>query len=295
MKYILHIFSLSFLAIFTSCSNNDEPEHRVFMQPASITSTDANGWNQSFDYDEYGRIVSWTETSNSENETTCSALFDYSDENTINVTSVDDFLNGEKRYYQETIKLINGRASESEGTFISEVNGNSQLRKTYRLAFEYDNSNHLAVVKHSEVVGIGTDIKEGAWDKAWSWENYLIWEDGNLKEFEDYQGHATVYRTTKYEYYVYATEYPLITPIIINNNHHTPLVMQGIFGSNPINLIKASTIFDDGGNLDLSRQYAYEFEDARIIGYTETNTYNTAFSKSISYSVNWTENFKPAP
>ena len=92
MKYILHIFSLSLFTILFSCSNNDEPEHRVFMQPASIASSDANGWNQSFDYDEYGRIVSWTETSNSTNETTCSAHFDYSDENTINVTSVDDFL-----------------------------------------------------------------------------------------------------------------------------------------------------------------------------------------------------------
>lgn len=289
MKYLLYIFSVLFFAICASCSNNDEPECQVFMQPASITSTDANGWNQTFEYDEYGRIVSWTQISNSTEGFAYSAHFDYSDKNTIEVTSEEDFLNGDKRYYHETIQLINGRASKSEGTFIYEMNGNPILRKTYRLEFEYDNSNHLTVVNHCEVVGIGTDIREGAWDKAWTWENYLIWDGENLMTFQDYGGHTSVYRTTNYEYSTYASKYPLITPIIINNNHHTPLVMQGIFGSNSVNLIKDSTILDEGGNMYLSRLYTYEFEDERIIEYTETTSYNTATSKSTTYSVNWTK------
>ena len=290
MKYLLHlIFSLSIFAIFTSCSNNDEPEYRVSMQPSSITSTDVNGYNQAFEYDEYGRIVSWTETSNSADGAIYSAQFDYTDKDIIKVTSEEELMDGNIRYFQETIQLIDGRASESEGTFINEVYGNPQLRKTYRLEFEYDNSNHLTVVKHSEVIGIGTDIKEGAWDKAWPWENYLIWEGGNMKEFQDYQGNTSIYRTTNYEYSTYASEYPLITSIIINSTHHTPLVMQGIFGANSINLIKASTTLDEYGGLYLSRQYTYEFENERIIEYMETTSYNTAISKSTSYSVNWTE------
>lgn len=286
MKHIFYLFSLSLLAFMSSCSNNDEPEIRVFMKPASITSTDERGWNETFEYDEYGRIVSWTQTSNSPDGIAYSAYFDYTEQNTIRVTSEDDFMNGDKRYYQETIKLINGIASESEGTFIQELNGKSYVRKTYRLAFEYDNSNHLTTVKHSEVVGIGEDIKDGAWEKPWSWENYLIWEDGNLKEFQDYQGKSYVYKTTKYDYSLYAVEYPIITPIIINCMHHTPLVMQGIFGLNPVNLIKGTSTFDKDGNFDFSRQYTYQFDDARITEYTETTSY---YTKSRSFSVNWTE------
>lgn len=173
--------------------------------------------------------------------------------------------------------------------FIQEITGNSQLRKTYRLAFEYDSSNHLTVVKHSEVIGIGTDIKGDVWDNAWNWENYLIWEDGNLKEFHDHQGHTVTYQTREYGYFPDMVEYPIIMPVIINSEHHTPLVIQGIFGATPVNLVKAVTVSDVNGNLNFSRQYTYKFEDARIVGYTESTSYsNTAFSNAIPYSVNWT-------
>lgn len=290
MKHLFYLFSFSLFTFLSSCSNNDEPESEdsVFMHPVSITSKDVNGWNQTFEYDEYGRIVSWTQSSNSTDGIAYSAHFDYMDGNTIKITSEEDFSIGDKRCFQETIKLINGRASNSEGTFIQEVNGSPYLRKTYRLAFEYDNSNHLTAVKHSEVVGIGAYLKDDAWDNAWSWDNYLIWEDGNLKEFQDYQGHTSLYQTTKYDYSLDAVEYPIITPIVINSMHHTPLVMQGIFGLNPVNLIRSTSMFDKDGNLNLSRQYTCQFEDERIIDYTET-TSNTAFSNSISYSVHWTE------
>lgn len=292
MKHLLSIFSLSLFAIFTSCSNNDEPEYHVFMQPASITAIDVNAWSQTFEYDEYGRIVYWTLTSNSDYGSAYSAHFDYTDANAIKVTSEEDYINGDKRYFQEIIRLINGRASESEGNFIIELNGNPQLRKTYRLAFEYDNANHLTVVKHSEVYGIGSDIKDNAWDNSWCWENYLIWEDGNLKEIQDYQGHTSLYQTRKYGYSLYAVEYPIIMPVIINSEHHTPLIMQGIFGAKSVNLVEGVTVLDNDGNLQLSRQYTYRFEDARIVEYSETSLYNTAFSNSISYSINWIEKFR---
>lgn len=114
--------------------------------------------------------------------------------------------------------------------------------------------------------------------------------DGNLKEFHDYQGHTATYQTRKYGYFSDVVEYPIIMPVIINSEHHTPLVRQGIFGASPVNLVKAVTVSDGDGNLNFSRQYTYKFEDARIIGYTESTSYsNTAFSNSIPYSVNWAE------
>lgn len=289
MKHFIYFFSLALFVILTSCSNNDEPGYSVFMQPSSIASTDVNGGSQTFEYDEYGRIIFWTQTPNSQNGFAYSAKFDYPDKNTIKVIFEEYVMNGSKRCFRETIKLANNRASSAEGTFISEVNGNTDMRKTYRLVFEYDNSNHLAIVRHSEVVGIDSDIRDDAWDKAWSWENYLIWEDGNLKEFQDYQGHSSLYRTTKYDYSIYAVEYPIIIPFVVNNAHHTPLFMQGVFGLNSTNCVKTVTILDKDGNMNLLRQYTCEFEDARIIEYTETNSYNTAFSNSISYTVNWAE------
>lgn len=289
MKHPLYFLSLSVFAILTSCSNSDGPRYRVFMQPSSIASTDVNGSTQTFEYDEYGRIVTWTQTSNSPNVFTYSANYEYPDKNTIKVISEEDFADGTKRYFSETIQLMNNRASNAEGTFISEVNGDTDMRKTYRLAFEYDNSNHLTVVRHSEVVGIGGDIRDDAWDKAWTWENYLIWEDGNLKEFQDYQGHSSLYQTTKYDYSTYAVEYPIVIPSVVNNAHHAPLFMQGVFGLNSINCIKTATILDKDGSVNLSRQYTYGFEDGRIIDYTETDSYNTAFSNSISYTVNWAD------
>lgn len=289
MKHLSLAFSFLILAILVSCSSNDEPDYPVFMQPSSIVTDDANGDNQSFTYDDYGRIVSWTFKSNSTTDATSyTAHYSYSNDNTIIISSEEN-INGHRRCFEETIQLTNGRASKSEGTFISYVDGNMQLSKTYRLEYIYDTSNHLTVVKHSEVVGIGDDIKDGAWDKSWSWENYLIWEDGNLKEFQDFQGNASVYETTKYNYSIYAVEYPIIAPMVINNAHHLPLYMQGVFGSNSVNLMESASVFDKAGNLSFSRQYSYEFEQARITEFTVTTTNNTAYSTSIPYTVNWTE------
>ncbi|MDE5881141.1 MAG: hypothetical protein K2H60_05380, partial [Muribaculaceae bacterium] len=209
-------------------------------------------------------------------------------ENTIKVTAKELWLN-QQRVFEETIQLKNGRASQSEGTFISSVDGNPELRKTYRLIFDYHPTNHLNTIEHLEVVGIGDDIKDNAWDNALRWMNYLIWENGNLKEFQDYQGKATLYQSTKYEYSEDKISYPIIIPMVINNAHHLPLYMQGVFGLNSVNLVKSVSSFDNNANLYLSLQYSYEFENARISKYTETLFTNSAFSNPITYTVTWTE------
>lgn len=289
MKPRSYIFLLPFILSFASCSNNDGPDHLVFMQPSAITSTDANGSCQKFEYDDLGRIISWSYTPNTQaGFAHHSAHFDYADDNIIKVVSVVDFLDGNKRYYNETINLVNGRASDSEGTFIYELDENTVLRKTYRLSFDYDQTDHLAVVRHAEVVGTGDDVKPGAWDKSWTWEDFLIWEDGNLKEFQDYNGHTSVFQTTKYDYTSYVVDCPVIIPAVVNSSHHIPLMMQGVFGSNSVNLLKSAVITDEDGNFTLSRQYTYGFENARIIEYQEMTTRNTAISTPVSYKVNWT-------
>lgn len=283
MKYIHHLVALSFAGLLASCSGGDEPECPVFMQPSSIIADGAEGGNQAFEYDSYGRIVKWALKYNDNNMVV--AQYQYPDDNTISVHAEEVLPTG-RRHYDETIRLVNGRAVESEGTFIySQPDDAWELRKTYRLEFEYDPSNHLNAVKHMEVTGIGDDVSPSAWEKPWTWENYLIWEDGNLKEFQDFGGHSSVYHTTRYDYSIYAVEYPVIVPNVINSVHHLPVFMQGYFGLNSVNLVKSSSLFDENGSLSYSSSYTYEFEQARITEYVETTSW---YSGPVSYKVNWT-------
>lgn len=287
MKQLSFLSSIFIFFILSSCSN-EGPDYPVFMQPSSIQSADANAENQTFEYDDYGRVISWSRISNNPNDPiSYSAHYSYPDENTIKVTAEEVWLN-QQRFFEESIQLKNGRASKAEGTFIFSEDGNQILQKTYRLVLNYLPTNHLNTVEHLEVVGIGDDIKDDAWDNAWRWMNYLIWEDGDLKEFQDYQGN-TYYQSTKYEYYEDKVSYPIITPVVINNAHHMPLFLQGVFGSNSVNLIKSASSFDRNNNLYLSRQYSYEFEEARISKYTETLFTSSVYSNPVTYTVNWTE------
>lgn len=289
MKQLTLIGCVLIVFILASCASNEEPDYPVFMQPLSIQSMDANGDNQTFEYDDYGRIVSWKCIANNSNASTSySVHYYYPDENTIKVTAEELWLN-QQRSFEETIQLKNGRASKSEGSFIFMVDGNQQLRKTYRLEFTYLPTNHLNSVKHSEVVGIDGDIKNSAWDNAWTWENHLIWENGNLKEFQDYQGNSMIYQTTKYEYSEDKVAYPIIFPMVINNAHHLPLSMQGVFGLNSVNLLKSASLSDNNDNPYLSREYTYKFEEERVREYTETLFTNSAFATPTTYKVTWTE------
>lgn len=287
MKSLSYAIGIFLLTILTACSNSDEPEYPVFMLPSSITTNDINGSNETFEYNVYGKIIAWTYQYNEDNSVI--ARYSYPDENTIKVEAEEIFYEN-RSYWEETIHLNKGRADKSEGTFILKKDDIIIIQKTYRLEFVYLPDNHLNIIKHSEVVGIGDNIADNAWDKSWNWENYLIWEDGNLKEYENYYGKSDVYQTTKYDYSIYATVYPVIVPNVIKCLHHNPLFMQGVFGLNSNNLLKSSTVFDKDGNLYLSSTYSYEFDDAsRIERYTETLSDNTAFSRPISYKVNWTE------
>lgn len=297
MKHPYFLCAIFLFAGLSSCTNNEEPDLAVFMQPSSIQSTDANADNQTFEYDDYGRIVSWKCISKGNGTSASySAHYSYPDANTIKVIAEEviavDSWSKQRRSFEETISLANGRASKSEGTLsaiISTDEGETKLQKTYRLEFGYLPTNHLNIVRHSEVLGIGAQIDDEAWSKAWTWENYLIWEDGNLKEFQDFQGNSSVSQTTKYEYSSYGVAYPVVIPTVINSAHHLPLFMQGVFGLNSENLVASASTFDHSGTPLLTRQYSYELDQALIIAFTETLINAYTFSNPITYKVNWTE------
>lgn len=286
MRLSVRILGILPLALISACSGNDEPEYPVFMQPSSIIAEDADGGNQVFAYDGYGKIREWSLRFD-DNESV-KVRYSYPDENTINIKS-EEVAYYTRTLWEERIELINGRASKSEGTFTRWQNGNILIQKTYRLEFEYDPANHLTAVKHSELMGID-DFSDADWNESWTWENYLIWESGNLVEFENFNGNSTVFQSTKYAYSGETAAYPVIIPTVVNSLHHNPLFMQGVFGLNSKNLLESASDLDEKGSLGISRHYVYEIENDLISNYTETTTFNTAFSRSISYRVNWTKN-----
>ncbi len=294
MKQLSVLSFISFFFVLASCSSNEEPDFPVVMQPAAIQSAAVNATNQTFEYDEYGRIVYWTTVYNDPTEPSYySARYSYPDKNTIEV-SAEELLPNEHRIIKESIQLEKGRALRSEGTFMAAIltdECNTRMQKTYRLVFDYLPTNHLNTVEHFEVFGIGDDIRDNAWERPFKWENYLIWEDGNLKEFQNFQGNSTPYASTKYEYSSEAVTYPVVIPMVIKYAHHLPLTMQGVFGSNSVNLVKSASSFDKNNNLYLTRQYSFEIDQARISKYTETTFTNSVYSNPVTYSVNWTDKF----
>ncbi len=295
MKKLSFISSLLGVAILSACSNNDETESLVtpdiplVLHPLSIISMDANeGDNQTFEYDGRGRIIEWTDISNYANSnSTYSAHYSYPDANTIKVSAEEQLHGIYQRNFEESIHLEDGRATKSEGTFICTMDGSVLIRKTYRLEFTYLPSNHLSKVTHSEVVGIGDEINSNAWDNAWTWDNFLVWEDGNLKEYQNFNGNSTIYQTTRYEYYNDVSGCPIIVPMVINNAHHLPLFRQGVYGNPSHKLVKSVATFDDNGNPYISRDFTYEIDHSRVVGYTETYSGNTGNAQTISYKVNW--------
>lgn len=284
-QYINQVIILVAVCIAPSCSNSDGPEYRVFIQPSAITADDAGGSSQSFAYDDYGRIVSWTEEWSWNEKVT--ARYSYPDANTVLIES-EEIPN--MRSYKEIVHLVNGRASHSDGTFVFKQNElTSEIRKTYRLEYGYDFANHLVSVKHSEVMGSGDDIPETAWNKPWVYENCLVWEGDNLVEFQDMLGKPDVYYTTRYKYVETTADYPVIMPVsVINSLHHVPLMMQGIFGSRPKDLISETAQYDRDGNIMLTNRYEYQIDDSHITGYYITRSYGPSALCPIFHNVTWT-------
>lgn len=288
-RNLFYFFTILCLAsgFLVACSDKDEPQYPLFMMPSSIASD--NGKSEYFGYDDYGRIVSWTMNYG---EDKAVASFSYPDNNTILVES-SEITGTQKRTFSETITLENGRATKAEGIFLqSSIEAeDSPVSKTYRLEFEYDKfKGHLIEIKHAEITGIAEGNDNSALDNAWRWSDYLYWEDGNLKEYQVFQGHSSVWQTRTYEYSDYAVGYPIVVPFIINSYHHQPLIMKEVFGVNSKNYVSRVSISDANGNIPLIGEYSYHFENGYLNSFTETYSNGSTPLSSVNYKVTWTPN-----
>lgn len=281
MNRFQFLFVLAGVLPLLSCSDSDEPKPSATVRLESITSDDYSGDDQYFVYDENGRITQWS-YKDSDNEFT--AAYSYPSESEIEVLSVFSS-QYTTRTFTESIRLENGRAVASDGTWeVVTSDGLGDINKTYRLEYGYDDSSHLVSIFHSEVVGIGDNISESAWNKPWEWTDYLIWEDGNLKSFQEAYGAQYTKYVTEYSYSQEKAERPVIYPLVIFD-YHIPLQMQGVFGRNPKDLIETSVKSDRDGNEVVKESYDYTIEENRIVEYWCTRSYGTP--APIQYFVNW--------
>lgn len=286
----LHFSHLIFLFItlsaICSCSNNDEPEYQAeILLPKSISTDHVLGYNQSFEYDDKGRVTTFI----SGNDTTS---YTYLNDDTIIIDTHQELFDGDFREYKETLNLVNGKATYSEGIASYYESGHKQVKK-YRLYYEYDESNHLITYTHSEHFRWYPDetlIPENAWDNPWEWDNIIMWEDGNLIEFRDKQGSATSYIAFKYKYNDIVSEHTLVVPVSLTGfSYHSPLIMQGLFGEDSKNLISEFISHHSNGEIITKTGYEYTISDGHIINYSETPSWidSEHYVPTINYDVRW--------
>lgn len=271
------------LLIFTavclvSCSNQDEPDPEKFSQVSEIS----NGYNnisQRITYDEYGRVIKYIAGFPTESIT---ATYTYPSDNLIRIHTQDVIFgqngtSGILRIYEDELYLENGRASYCEGIFSSNDAG-SLFQKKYRHDFIYATDNHLNVIKWTEWNKNGDDW---AYDKPWTWENYYVWEDGNLTEVEDFLGNTRPFYTYKYTYATMSGVQNII-PLHYGRFQYFPLQLKGIFGLQPKNLIIGLEQTIDNGTT-YKTDYNYNITDGKIVNYSETQN-----GISDDFTVIWT-------
>ncbi|MCM1490379.1 MAG: hypothetical protein NC095_06095 [Muribaculum sp.] len=282
-----HIFLLITFSAICSCSNNDEPEyHAEILLPKSISTDHVLGYNQSFEYDDKGRVTTFI----SGNDTTS---YTYLNDDTIIIdTHPERFYSYQK--FKETLHLTNGKATCSEGVATYIESDRKQVKKYY-LYYEYDDNNHLTSYTHSEPLRWYPDvtlIPEEAWNNPWEWDNIIMWEDGNIIEFRDKQGSATSYIAFKYKYNDIVSDHTLVVPVSLTGfSHHSPLMMQGLFGENSKNLISEVMSHHSNGKIIAKTEYEYTISDGHIINYGETPSWidSERYVPTINYDINWVE------
>ena len=274
----------SLLLIFTavclvSCSNQDEPDPEIFSQVAEI-SNDHNTLSQKITYDSYGRVVEYSAFYPTES---LSAKYTYTADNLINIHTQDVIFgqNGASdivRVYEDELYLESGRASYCDGIFRSNDVG-SLYEKKYRHDFTYTTDNHLNVIKWTEWNKNGDDW---AYDKPWTWENFYVWENGDLIEVEDFSGKNKPFYTYKYSYSS-MPDVQNIIPIHYGRFQYYPLQLKGIFGLQPQNpIIGVEQIIDNGTTY--KTDYNYNIVDGKIVNYSEIQN-----GLSDDFTVIWTD------
>ncbi len=272
------IFTLLFSLVLASCSDNDGPGAEVFSQVSEIT----NGSSETREivYDAYGRVSRYTATYPGE---TVECVYSYPSEDLVKIYTRDVVERGwdDKdlvREYEDELHLADGYAVSCDGIFSQSCEGYT-VQKKYRHEFGYTADIRLNVVKCTEWNKNGD---AWAYDRPWTWENYYIWQDGNLTRVEDCFGKSTPVYTIEYSYSATAGVLNVV-PLHFGRHQYYPLQLKGILGTQPKNLI-TGIVRSERGSVYAQEEYRYELSKDKITSFTETRNGTTD-----SYMVNWVE------
>lgn len=265
--------------LLTSCGKSDEPTHNVFMQVSSIKINGSDLGSRLWTYDSYGRVVGYKAL---EAPLHINVDYDYISDDLVKIHT-EEIVEGQNgannilNIYEDELHLEKGRADYCEGKVTRYTWDSDPYEKKYRHDFIYTMDNHLNVLKVTE------------WEKlddGWNdesplvWENYYVWEEGNLVKVEDYSGRYAPYSLKTYKYNgVRGTQNILGIPM--GDYQYYPLQLKEIFGPMSVSLISERCISDDNGISVTS--YDYEVYDGRITAYSVTSENSTS-----TYTVQWT-------
>ena len=280
MRYI--DISLAFLSIpfllLSSCSKSEEPTPDLFMQVSSIKLGGSSGSRQ-WSYDAYGRVVQYKAW---EGSLHLDVEYTYVSDNLVKIHT-EEIVEGQNgaydvlNTYEEELHLDKGRADYCEGTVTLLTWDADPYEKKYRNDFIYTMDNHLNVLKVTEWVK-----HDGEWndDNVSTWENYYIWEDGNLVQIEDYSGKYAPERFYTYSYNSIKGVQNLLE-IPMSYYQYYPLQLKEMFGPLSSNLISEVNI--SGDDYFLSTSYDYGLSNGRIVSYSVRRD-----DRTDSYTVQWT-------
>ena len=269
--------SIPFLLLF-SCSKSDEPSPDVFMQVSSIKINGSGSNYRQWTYDSYGKVVKYNAWIGSLH---LDVEYTYVSDNLVKIHT-EEIIEGQNgaydvlNTYDEELHLDNGRADYCEGTVTRLKWDADPYEKMYRHDFIYTKDNHLNVLKVAE-----WGKHDGEWsdENASSYENYYIWEEGNLVRVEDYSGRYVPQRIYSYSYNSIKGFQNLLEIPMVYSQYY-PLQLKEIFGTMSVNLISEHEII---GNDNLTvTSYDYEVSNGRIVKYSAT-----ADNWTDTYTVQW--------
>lgn len=254
---------LLFLPLVIVACSEDEPKHQIFMQISTIINA-SETISRQISYDSYGRVISYKSVS--PKESIVSEYVHVSD-SLIKITTKYYYSGSITRSYtmQDDLHIENGRAVSCDGIFREQVQDELPVEKKYRHEFNYTLDNFLNTIKWTEWY-----IRGDNWeDYPWTWENYYYWREGNLEEIEDHLGQSSPTFTYSFKY-TDVVGLQNVVPIPMGRYQYFPLQLQGVFGSQPLNLIsEISQIHYSDDVYNMSYKYKYEIVEDRIVNYQE--------------------------
>lgn len=283
IKHLLIVVAFAFLQ---ACSDDDTPKVDPDAPAAiMVSSIKADDDIQDFAYSG-GRISKW---SRDIEDITYNATFSYPTDNTVAIycVSVEDVFLGKKceTVYDETLTLdAEGKAQNVSGIW-KQTYDNAVIKKKYAFEFIYSTDQRLERIKWTEWQRKGDGWAE---DHPWTFENELVWKDGNLVKYVDYLGKSKPYLTIEYDYMPLSLKGKdiVVAPMMMVRPYYYPLQLAGMFGRISKDILSKQTYnYEDG--TQFTYKYSYDISQGSVDSTIEAYYLARDNHPETKYAVSW--------